>query len=449
MRYETPLEVARTLARHAPKRIDSILDPAVGQGALLEPLAGRLASTRSVVCLDADASVLGAVKARFGSQLGRKLRLLNADFLVWSAAMRLKEFGGFHCVVMNPPFSAKKEAQFRIDVTDDFPSSRIGVRYMPVEAAFLLRAVRLLRPGGRLLALLPRTLVSSTNTAWLRELLISTGCVRYVRELPAYTFKSVEARIYLFVYEAGLRQGRVVMCNHELRRPEKLIAQKVDLTNETRLDFSFLKAHGWYRALEKSFPQLTWTPLEKLAFLYRGGVDSPEGARRALHTCDYRDGFWRPSQRRPGLRRDGSQRGARRGDLLMKRVARNCAASVGLLLKVSGRACSDCLLIIRPRRPALRLKVLFTLRVLLASSTGAALVERGTGARYISATWLARLRVPINLASWYPRHYDAFKEAVRRRDIESMRVVERYIQQHLMFRVRRNNSTIAWLSELR
>ena len=60
--HVTPPEIARALARHAPKSVTRVLDPAVGDGSLLLPLLDRVCHSRcEVTAVDIDpAAILSA-----------------------------------------------------------------------------------------------------------------------------------------------------------------------------------------------------------------------------------------------------------------------------------------------------------------------------------------------------------------------------------------------------
>ena len=74
-------------------------------------------------------------------------------------------------------------------------------RFMPLEAAFLCRALELLADGGRLLAIVPCSVVMSESLQWLREELLSQGAIRFVHELPPRSFPGVDSRMYLLVLQ--------------------------------------------------------------------------------------------------------------------------------------------------------------------------------------------------------------------------------------------------------
>jgi tRNA1(Val) A37 N6-methylase TrmN6 len=424
-RHETPRDIAVALSRHAPKRIRSLLDPSVGTGNLLEPLFGRLQRAESrVCCVDSDPDAIRHVKETMGSRLPLDTCLVAADFLDWS-----RRHGSlrFDCVVMNPPFAGKK--------ADWCPIVTRGVggvgklRYAPLEAAFVRTAIDLLVDTGRLLAVLPSSIVMSDSLQWLRDEMIASGAIRLVHELPPRSFSGVEARMYLMVFDKGGRQTRITLLNHDLHNPEKLSLACADGQLE-RLDFGFVRGRESLAELVRD-DSLGWSKLGNVAALLRGDIDSPEGPKVAVHSSDFSSGFWVASDRHDRSVVKSHSRKVQRGDLLISRVGRDASRSIGRGLGIAGMSCSDCVFVIRPFAWQYSLKLLFALRFVLSHDWSQALLERGTGARYISQQSLCGLLIPCDLYRRYPDQFRTFFAAERSRNSDRSRaavdsVVERF-----------------------
>jgi hypothetical protein len=80
-------------------------------------------------------------------------------------------------------------------------------------------------------------------------------------------------------------------------------------------------------------------------------------------------------------------------------------------------------LVIRPVERKLQLKLMFALRVLLGH-IGGCLLERGTGASYLTAAELQHLDVPVGLADKYKTFFAQYCRAFRNKHFEDMLVVE-------------------------
>lgn len=440
--YYTPISVAQVLARHVPKSPLRILEPAAGTGTLLEPLTKRLrGSVKRVVCVDVNNEALEQAKLQFAPIIGNRLELICSDFLEWSSPIhRSKNEQLFDCVLMNPPFAGRRENFVKLNLAEELPGIGEGSHCVPVEVAFVLRSIRLLAPQGRLLAVVPSSLISSLNTVWVRNYLLLLGAVRYVHELPRYTFKGIGSRVYLFVFEKAGKKRPFLLCNHDLDEPESIRIKESELTAELRLDYGFHAALRRYKELMECSDQLGWDELPTSSDVWRGKIQSPLGARKALHTYDFTDGFWHLGDRRVRIQKDKSERGIRRGDLMMKRVGRSCSSTVGKVLGHIGCASSDCLWIVRPKKVTMSTRILFALRVLLGFDFGAQLVELGTGAPYITEKALLDLIIPLKLADVYNRQYSDYREAIIRRDFRAMLSIEERVRRLLIRHVKRRKS---------
>lgn len=406
-RHETPNEVAVALARHAPKVIRALLDPAVGTGNLIKPLVKRVISSRSeVVCVDIDPEVIRYVSKSYSSELGARAKFINADFLSWEAPTG---FEGFDCIVMNPPFAAKKSCWQLMEFDGD--DGQTISRSTPLEAAFLRKSIDLLSEGGRLLSILPCSVVMADSLQWLRDKMLSDGAIRFVHELPPRTFTNVESRMYLLVFEKGSSKRTITLLNHDLHKPER-ISLPLILGRPARLDFGFVSARLKLSELQKQL-NLQWAPLSDVADVIRGEIDSPTGPRCAIHSTDFDNGFWHASERHDYTLGNKADRRIRRGDLLMSRVGRTASRSIGRGVGIVGMACSDCVLIIRPKNYRTSLKTLFALRFVLWHDWIQPLVERGTGATYISHLSILQLNVPTNLWKKFPAQFQKFADAER------------------------------------
>ena len=57
--YYTPFEVAQVIGKHLPNTVNSIIEPAVGCGLLLEPLMAKLKESKThLTCVDVDGVAL-------------------------------------------------------------------------------------------------------------------------------------------------------------------------------------------------------------------------------------------------------------------------------------------------------------------------------------------------------------------------------------------------------
>ena len=404
--FETPPHVAATLARHVPRTLNNVLEPAVGGGALLAPIWRRLSRRRSkLVCLDVDSKAVAIVRAEAGKQ-GVSCETVLQDFLTWTPP---DQSPAFDCVIMNPPFSRARRLSdvsvARLSGGGDFSVPRS----MPLEAAFLLHALSLLGDRGRLLAIVPCSVVMAESLQWLRRQFLASGTIEYVYEFPARTFPSVESRVYLMVFRKGPAGRLVRLRQYDAKRLRTLRLPVSGCVDRERLDFGFHDSRERLAALMLQ-TELDWRPLGELAHIFRGTAPSPIPDGTVVHSTSFADGHW-CAPNSPPIARSPNERCIESGDLLVRRIGRASHRSFGLAAVVAGHVASDCVFVIRPKVPFVAAQLLFALRLVTSFPWAAALLERGTGARYLSKNSLECLHVPAAAADFHRDDYRAFSVA--------------------------------------
>ena len=414
--------MASVLARYAPRYIASLLDPAVGKGSLLVPFSRRKRQPKRITCIDCDNRVANQLHAELKTNLRSKLNFVRSNFFAW-AKLRTARNARFDCIVVNPPFCGRKRVSVWHAV-DDCGEGKI--ERAPLELAFLVQCVELLGCSGRLLAVLPSSAITCSSTRWFREFLLNSGSINCVHEIPPNTFRGVEGRIFLLVFDKNRRRETVTLCNSDLFRPQKIRLTIPTLDADLRLDYSFHKAIRkpkptvFAASCSKRFG-IKWVALTKLADILRGNVEAPF-KDKVLHTTDRNGCFWISTATMKSS--DTGRVSAIAHDVLVSRVGRECASSVGLYCGNKPVTVSDCVLIIRPKLPCEASQLLFAVRVLLKRATTSALIERGTGASYITLRALSSLEVPSNLHNVFPLEFESYKRAIRARRTNLMLDVE-------------------------
>jgi len=429
LRYETPETVARVIARHVPKRGGTLLDPCVGRGCLIKPVMRYMGERlQRTVCVDTSEQALDEFSSGLDKRTRRMVTCINANFLELTQACG-PHFGGqlFDCVVMNPPFLAKKQDHV---IVDELGQGR-GKHVAPVEAAFIVRGVELLKPGGRLLAVLPPSVISGASAEWLRLRLMKEGAVLYVHELPAFTFRDVESRVYLFVYEKSSTQRKIVLLNHDLMHPHRLLLDVHACASPYRFDFNYQATKSAYQRIVHASPTLEWGPLCDIADVFRGTEMRREDHDSILHTDHLKKGFWETPKGECVSPTSMARVTATAGDILGKRVGRGCASSFGKYAGADHRVCTDCLFIVRPKPTGSTAMVLLSMRIVSTSHWGRAQLEQGTGAAYISGTSLKRMLVPTVLDRRFPRLSAQYHHAVEIACFRTMVRIESRIRTHL------------------
>jgi hypothetical protein len=424
--YDTPRQVAAVLMRHAPRRFSSVLEPSVGNGALIAPLRDRIVSnSAAVTAVDIDGSRLSEVPARLG---GAAVDLIHADFLEWSENFHIPKF---ELIVANPPFVAKRNASVPIVAAREIGTGGEWERRVPTEAAFLLRCLRLLNCGGRLLSVLPSSIISSDRATWLRKCIQEVGNIRYVHELPRGSFPTLESRTYLFVFDKSVDHRCVRLQNHDLSRPANLLLPRREAAQGARLDFGFRQASQALDAF-RHLTQLKWQNLGEVLEVIRGEIESPITNIDVVHTNSASPCFWKSTVGGGSSSREAGPRSIKNGDLLLSRVGRNCSLTIGASWKMEGRECSDCVVLLRPKRKSDSCKILFALRVMLHCDVIRTLLERGTGACYITADALQSFRIPCGIHKAFPKEYLVYRRSAAACDREKMLEVEAAVLRKMM-----------------
>lgn len=393
----------------------------MGSGLLLKPIAKQLKRDGSeVICVDADRNALAHAERELVGMEPADIRFVHADFITWSEGQE----ASFDCVIMNPPFAGRKTDLRQIDCYDFRSEGTYYKRFLPLEAAFVLRSIELLRDRGRLLAILPCSVVMSQSMRWLRDFLLGKGAIRFVHELPPSTFPNVESRMYLMVFDKSIRQRKIVLYNHDLVKPSRLDLWLRNGFQVDRLDFGFHQARfKLQQLLDRT--RFSWIPLGDMANVFRGDIESPIGPSFAVHTTDFMDGFWRRSSRHEYSKARQANHTIQRGDVLVKRVGRSCHRSFAFPVALEQMPCSDCVLIVRPKDISTSYSLLFSLQTLAEIDGLKPLIERGTGASYISHQSLLELPIPTNLYACFPRTFASFVAAQRERSAARSRQIVR------------------------
>ncbi len=138
-----------------------LLDPACGDARLLTAVCDRLGPDVHAIGADIDA---GAVSAVHDDRLS--VRCADGIAVDWAA-----EGGPFDLVIANPPFLSQMATS-----TSRGGASRLGGGpYANTAMEFCLAGVRALRPGGRMVILLPQSVLTARDAAALRASVTSSA----------------------------------------------------------------------------------------------------------------------------------------------------------------------------------------------------------------------------------------------------------------------------------
>jgi predicted RNA methylase len=218
-RYYTPDWVADEVAELAAPTGSGlgrvVADPAAGDGALLTAVTKHWPDAQCLAS-DIDPLVVARLRRRRPDWWVSQCNLLNP---ISRSRSRLAATD-VDTVVLNPPFSSRGASRVEIEA---FGSA---IRCSPA-AAFALLSLERVKLGGRLVALLPASLMTSDKDAAARDLLFSEGTCGSVRDLGSRSFSGVVTRVLLKAapsstrsrsprIAASLQRGRVPMYKRQV-----------------------------------------------------------------------------------------------------------------------------------------------------------------------------------------------------------------------------------------
>lgn len=331
--YRTPAVVIEKLSEHYPVDSRRVLDPCVGDGALLEPffVEGHSCSARKIIALDKYSHGIGL--GHFPSEV---LSFISTCFIEWAVEhLQLANIKAFDLVVLNPPFRGKKSEWVKLD-----SYVKIDMRrrvYLPIEAVFLLLSVSLVRAKGKVCCVVPDSMVRGKLLERFRSFLERYAEVVFQERLRNGVFAGTDGCSWIVVYR--VRKQVLGNCAFD-EIINELSHYKIRFQDSLRSD----------QIKESSIKETC--RLSDIASVIRGKAQSPAGKKYAIHSTDYVRGGWQLARPIEALKVVGdTMPSVRLGDYLLARVGRNCIFKFGKGDEVIGFPITDCLFIIRPKSP--------------------------------------------------------------------------------------------------
>lgn len=369
--HQTPADVVKLVKRHIPKKAKRILEPAVGEGALLDALHAKQFQG-DLTLVDIDIRRLEAIKA-----LHPQLSLINADFLQWSND---PQHITYDLIITNPPFSNR--AATWVEASE----SRA-----PIEYVFVERCIKLLEKGGTLIAIVPDSLINSERLVKGREWIFSQGMITFSYQLPDRIFHKIEGAFYLIVFKKGFKGSRTTLRNTDNQQDMNIAHCQLKVSGY-RLDHSYYRVLG---ELIRITPRNS-TKLSDISTIGRGPIRSNYKREGIHHSTSFASGFWNSFR----FRVDGEL------CIAIKRVARDAHLSIGLFSVKDVEQSTDCLIFLQAPQEKIY-SLLFYLRTIFANSDGKALLLKGAGAKFISINQLSELPF-FCVAEIFPNEYSAY-----------------------------------------
>lgn len=365
--FPTPEAVVQSIVRaEVCGQYNNVLEPAVGDGALLGALSGNY---DALTAFDVDQSNLDKVLSRVNQE---KARLYCKDFL--SHALD-KEFD---LVLSNPPFN--NNLAYYVEYEG---------RKVPIEAAFVIKSLGCLSVGGKAVFVLPSSIMVGEKLKWLREYIFNLYKICSIYKLPKFSFGKIESGFYILCVE------NVVSDDYEvaLSMADNLsyhISSSLLRFYDYCLDPEYLSQIIKY---DKVLESLGGMNLSDVATVLRGNVGATGNKSKVYHSTDFKSHV---ASEKTFTHCIVSSALASKYDILLKRVCRSASASFSIYEGDEKAPCSDCVIVISPKKKSklLAVRLLLILRVAMLMGGNCFFEVSGSGANYINLGRLKKLVLP-------------------------------------------------------
>ena len=222
--FFTPVGVAALLADmfDPPRGAVRVLDPGAGVGSLSAALVDRAEREQwpcelDLTAVEIDGDLVEDLETTLvecsAALPSMKTRVVHTDFLTWGTTHALpgvfeQEDESYDLVIMNPPYGklgASSTARGRL--------GRLGIRANNLYSAFVWLAIRMLSPGGQLVAITPRSFCNGTYFKSFRRALLEGNSLRNIHVFDqrnaAFSDDEVLQENIVFRVERGRKHSQV------------------------------------------------------------------------------------------------------------------------------------------------------------------------------------------------------------------------------------------------
>ncbi len=173
------------VSRLRPKPHCRVLEPCAGDGVLVDAVL----SVQSDIDVDAYEFNPAAVKgllAKYGDKC--RVHVTQSDTLLDLNLILKMNMGGYYdFAIANPPYGAWQEYDKRKGLKTFYPGLYVRETY----TLFLYQSLHLLRPGGRLVFIIPDTYLNLHMHTALRHSLLTESCIESIALFPSSFFPGV------------------------------------------------------------------------------------------------------------------------------------------------------------------------------------------------------------------------------------------------------------------
>lgn len=180
----SPGIVAYMVSRLQAGERDSIWEPCAGRGDLVGGVL-RATPQAKIRASEVDPRAVAELKEAFSSS--HNLEVACEDVLDVCPEMFDEHHAAYTRVIANPPYGGWQEFERRRDLKDRFPDLYVRETY----AVFLYRAFLSLKPGGRLVFIVPDTFLWLHRHEFLRSQLFHNARIEELALFPSHFFPGI------------------------------------------------------------------------------------------------------------------------------------------------------------------------------------------------------------------------------------------------------------------
>ncbi|MGU3312630.1 methyltransferase [Acinetobacter sp. M5A5_2a] len=381
--HPTPLDIVDQYiaSKTKGKHFDKVLDPCVGDGALLTSLKNNF---NSITIVDIDTNKLNNFQ--------------NSNFIKYSGDFLEIDFTHkFDLILCNPPFNNK------------------SVQGQSIEEKFLKKCLKLIKNNGYGIFILPSSIINGTKSNKIRENLINNYTILSIDILPKRTFTKIESHFYIitlkntrpsksykFKTNMGIIESTcVAKNNYSTLNPKNLINISIYeklLQNFKTFDLS--KELIFRGNIEKKYSQLHTTNFSSFICIKNINIQNNNGKKIKKH------------------------------DLLCKRVGRNCADSFSIFLSKDSVTISDCIIVLPSKSQKVKDNLIRLLNLRISILFGASYNFKidGSGANYISMTKFKHTKF-IDFKDFFSKKdIKKFHYLLIKKDLHHLKIFEKDMQ---------------------
>ena len=395
----------------------TIIDPAMGDGAFLRQCK-QIWPKAIIFGVDLDRSLVEKLRSefRFSDHLIAGNSLYDDTFHKGKMKQIVQQ-GGFDLVVGNPPFSRQLISDQTLLRIFEIVGPPRDDRYpgQSCEVLFVEQFLKLCKPGGYIVIVLPNGLLCNTRDLPVRKFILERTDLLEVLNVPSSIFNGTDARTAVLILRkkkriSGIISPRTVKLRNLEKQPSGLSLNGYITIEQRRLlermDYNFHNP-SFVQLVMPHGKSVVIKPLSQLVSqIVRGHTEY--GARRKFSK---RGGLRYISSKtitatgvdftkelryvRPGSAMDRVTARVKRHNLLFVRVGDGCIGRVTVIRdKGDAGIANDCIFIIKTKGISP-----YYVALILQSTYGKQWLERlgqhSTGAKNISKKYLLQCPIPI------------------------------------------------------